>query len=120
MKLSIIIPVYNEEKTIVDIIKKVKDVNLDTTRKEIIVVDDGSDDKTVSVLKNKVEPIVDKVIYKQKNIGKGAAIRTGIEYASGDYIIFQDADLEYDPEEYVKLLKLVIEGWNVITEEIKY
>ena len=109
LKLSIIIPVYNEEKTIVDIIKKVKDVNLDTTRKEIIVVDDGSDDKTVSVLKNKIEPIVDKVIYKQKNIGKGAAIRTGIEYASGDYIIFQDADLEYDPEEYVKLLKLVIE-----------
>jgi len=110
LKLSIIIPVYNEEKTIVDIIKKVKDVNLDTTRKEIIVVDDGSDDKTVSVLQNKIEPIVDKVIYKQKNIGKGAAIRTGIEYASGDYVIFQDADLEYDPEEYVKLLKLVIEG----------
>ncbi len=109
MKLSIIIPTYNEDKTIEEIIDRVKRVNLDNIKKEIIVVDDGSSDQSIKILKNRIEHKVDRVIYKEKNMGKGAAIRTGIEYANGDYVIFQDADLEYDPGEYKLLLKPIIE-----------
>jgi glycosyltransferase involved in cell wall biosynthesis len=110
LKLSIIIPAYNEGKTIVEIIDRIIGVDLWDIDKEIIVVDDGSSDKSIKLLKSDIEPKVDKIIYKEKNMGKGAAIRTGIKFATGDYVIFQDADLEYDPEEYKSLLEPVIKG----------
>jgi len=109
-KLSVIIPCFNEKDTIEKIIAKVLDVDLKGIKKEIIVIDDASKDGTVQILKTKIESKVSKVIYKEKNSGKGAAIRTGIENATGDYFIFQDADLEYNPEEYTRLLKLILDG----------
>lgn len=108
MKLSIIIPVYNEEKTIAEVIKKLIFVKL-PIEKEIIIVDDGSFDVTASEIKNlkssRGHPIKNlKVITHKKNLGKGAAVRSGIKAATGDYILIQDADLEYNPEEIPKLL----------------
>ena len=102
MKLSIIIPVYNEEKTILEIIKRVKKVNLKGVLKEIIVVNDGSTDQTKKKLA-KVQDI--KLINLIKNQGKGAALRTGFRQAKGDYVLIQDADLEYDPNDIPKLLQ---------------
>ena len=111
MKLSIIIPIYNENTTIEQLVNKILNIDLGEIEKEIIIVDDGSRDKTTEILKTKIESKVSKVIYKQKNEGKGAAIRTGIENCTGDYVIFQDADLEYDPNEYPKLLKPILDGF---------
>lgn len=104
MKLSVIIPAYNEKPTIAAIINRVREVSLaDGWQKEIIVVDDGSKDGTRDILRGISFPDV-QVIFHDRNQGKGVAIRTGVTRATGDYVIIQDADLEYDPREYDKLL----------------
>lgn len=110
MKLSIIIPVYNEYKTIRKIIKQVENVKLNL-EKEIIIVDDFSTDGTRDILKNLKKY---KITYHKENMGKGKAVRTGLENATGDIILIQDADLEYDPGDYEKLLKPMLSGKDVI------
>ena len=106
--LSIVIAIYNEEKTLEEILKQIEAVNLQALTKEIVLVDDGSTDKTRDILKNLENKY--RVVYHEKNHGKGAAIRTGFSHATGDFIIIQDADLEYDPNEYPRLLKPLIDG----------
>lgn len=114
-KLSIIIPAYNEEKTIHLILNKVKEVQLlDNIEKEIVIVNDCSKDGTEEAIHNYMEknPELPISYYKhEKNQGKGAALHTGIQNATGEYLIIQDADLEYDPREYNMLLKPVLEGF---------
>lgn len=108
MKLSIIIPVYNEEKTLETILKRVESVPLDL-EKEIIIIDDASKDSTRDILKNINSPHI-KILYHEVNKGKGSAIRTGLKQATGDILLIQDADLEYSPEEYPKLLQPILNG----------
>ena len=106
MKLSIIIPCYNEEKTIKELILKVKkSVNLLNIENEIILIDDNSTDGTKDILKNELNNSIDKIIHNPKNLGKGYSIKKGVELAKGEFILIQDADLEYDPKDYSKLLK---------------
>lgn len=113
-KLSVVIPAYNEERTIVSILDAVVKVELgEGTTKELIVVDDASTDRTLELVKiwKSDHPEVELVILEQGyNQGKGAALHTGIAHASGDYLIIQDADLEYDPTEYELLLAPVRKG----------
>lgn len=109
MKLSIIIPVYNEKNTIKEIIRRVRSVQLDNIEKEIIVVDDKSTDGTREILKMEEDSGL-RVLYHPKNQGKGASIRTGLKYATGDLIVIQDADLEYDPEDYHKLIGPILKS----------
>ena len=106
MKLSIIIPVYNEIKTIKKLILKV--VNQQIKDIQIIVVDDFSTDGTRELIKNDLFQYINKIIYHEKNMGKGAAIRSAQKFVSGDIVIIQDADLEYDPEDYKKLIDPII------------
>jgi glycosyltransferase involved in cell wall biosynthesis len=108
MKLSVIIPCFNEESTILKIVQRVKAINVKDL--EIIVVDDESNDGTKGVLEADVKPLVDKIIYHEKNLGKGAALRSGFNKASGDVLIVQDADLEYDPRHIPDMLKLIEDG----------
>ena len=107
MKLSVIIPCYNEATTIVEIVQRLKALSLHDM--EIIVVDDGSSDGTRAVLEKDIKPIVDKIIYHKINMGKGAALRTGFLEATGDVVVVQDADLEYDPRNILDMLKLIID-----------
>ena len=108
MKLSVVIPCYNESATICAIVEKVR--NAPVKEIERIVVDDASTDGTREILKNEIEEIVDKVIYHEVNTGKGAALRNGFSEASGDIVIIQDADLEYDPNQYPSLMEPIISG----------
>ncbi len=107
--LSLIIPVYNEKETILKLISKVKATEVGDLKKEIIVIDDGSTDGTrEKLIRLNYECL--KVIFHPKNLGKGSAIKTGIKEAKGEVVIFQDADLEYDPDDYPKLIKPLLEG----------
>ena len=107
MKLSIVIPVYNEAATILSLIDRVRAVRID---KEIIVVDDGSTDGTREAVRGLTQRTDLVVLFHEVNQGKGAALRTGFKAATGDVVVVQDADLEYDPSEYPKLLQPILDG----------
>lgn len=108
MKVSVVIPCYNESATIEKIIRAVRDAPIRDF--EIIVIDDGSTDGTTAILERGDKEFADQIIYHQKNSGKGAAVRAGFAAATGDIIIIQDADLEYNPAEYELLLAPIVEG----------
>ena len=101
--LSIIIPCYNEKRTILKIINQIK--NLKRIKKQIILVDDGSNDGTRQLIKKKLQNKIDKIIFHKINKGKGAAIISSLKYIKGNLVVIQDADLEYNPKDYVKLIK---------------
>jgi len=108
MKVSVIIPCFNEEKTISLVINKI--LSSYTSEKEIIVIDDFSNDKTRDILNSDLKNKIDKIIFNDQNYGKGYCIRKGINIAKGDIILIQDADLEYDPSDYNRLLKPIEKG----------
>lgn len=106
MKISIVIPCYNEKNTIVAIVKKINEIK--NLNKEIILIDDCSNDGTVDIIKNEVSKYVSHVIYHDKNYGKGYAIQSGLKFVTGDIVLIQDADLEYDPHDYEKLIDPIV------------
>jgi dolichol-phosphate mannosyltransferase len=111
MKLSIVIPIYNEEKTVAQIIERVDSIKIPAVEKEIIAVNDSSSDSTGEILKGLEKKYKSlKVITHEVNKGKGAAVRTGFAKATGEYIVIQDADMEYDPVQLINLLKPIVDG----------
>ncbi len=112
MLISIIMPVFNEEKTIKDILIKINKIN--NLNKEIIIIDDCSVDLTRKIISNECNNLYSKIIHLEKNYGKGYALRKGFEIATGEIIIIQDADLEYNPNDYYKLLDPIINEISVV------
>jgi len=111
MKISVVIPVYNENETILDVIQAVKKVHLPLIQEiEIVVVDDFSTDGTTELLQSISDNESQKIFYHEKNQGKGAALKTGFKHCTGDIIVIQDADLEYDPNEYPTLIDPILNG----------
>ena len=108
MKVSVVIPCFNERDTIEQVVNSVRNSPIQNI--EIIVVDDGSTDGTIDILKEKVAGVADQIIYQPTNRGKGAALRTGFAAATGDIILVQDADLEYSPSDYPALLQPIFSG----------
>jgi glycosyltransferase involved in cell wall biosynthesis len=108
MKVSVVIPCFNERETIEQIVRAARASPVENL--EIIVVDDGSTDGTVEVLRDKIATLTDQIIYRPQNAGKGAALRAGFSAATGEVIIIQDADLEYSPEDYPQLLEPILSG----------
>lgn len=106
--LTIVIPCYNERENIITIVEKI--LKTPILNKEIIVVDDMSTDGTREILEQKVKPLVSKIVYHKQNGGKGAALKTGFAHATGDMVIIQDADLEYDPMEYEQVIAPIVKG----------
>jgi len=104
-KISILIPVFNEVNTLQKILEKVENTDFCNLEKEIILIDDGSFDGTKDLYKN----LPYKVLYHEKNMGKGAALRTGFKEATGDIVVIQDADLEYEPKDYQELIQLILD-----------
>lgn len=109
-KLSIVIPVYNERKLVIDVLKKVRKLKIDGVDIEIIAVDDCSTDGTREILKKEGKKYVDKLLFHEVNQGKGAALRTGFKEINGDVAIVQDADFEYDPMEIPSVVKPIFDG----------
>ena len=109
MILSIIIPTYNEERTVIEILKKIKNNSQDLCKYEVIVIDDGSTDQSRKLLENN-KHLFDKLLINETNKGKGYSVKKGILNASGTHIIFQDADFEYDMQDVLTLIKPITEG----------
>lgn len=109
-RISILIPVYNEVSFLNALLEKVEAVDFCGLQKEIILVDDGSIDGTQDILKRYESKNPYKVVFHERNQGKGAALRTALQYATGDIIAIQDADLEYDPQDYPELIQLIVDG----------
>ncbi|MFZ2523613.1 MAG: glycosyltransferase family 2 protein [Minisyncoccia bacterium] len=114
-KLSIIIPAYNEERTISEIISRIKAVDLGSIEKEIIVVDNNSTDSTFELVK-KIERVR---VFIEKTRGKGAAVKRGFKEATGEILIIQDADLEYDPQDYSAVIKPILDGKTEVTNGVR-
>ena len=104
--ISVIVPVFNEENTILKVLLKLNELKKSGFSSEIIVIDDGSTDNTRNILKENSK-LIDKLFYNDTNRGKGFSVKRGIENADGNYVIFQDADLEYDPNDFVKFSKTI-------------
>ncbi|MDP2650179.1 MAG: glycosyltransferase family 2 protein [bacterium] len=109
-KLSVVIPVYNEKNTLAEILRKVNEVSVGDIEKEVIIIDDGSTDGTREILQGLKQTNPYVILFQERNCGKGAALRRGFKEATGDFIVIQDADLEYDPNDYPRMLAPLLAG----------